>query len=98
MAQDSLDLTTLSADYAAGRRRIADVLKRVRERIAAYADPAVWISRLSDEAIDAQIGRAEIGRAGGAALPLYGIPFAVKDNIDVEGEVTTAACPAFAYR
>ena len=31
-------------------------------------------------------------------LPLYGIPFAVKDNIDVAGLVTTAACPAFAYQ
>ena len=31
-------------------------------------------------------------------LPLWGIPFAVKDNIDVAGLETTAACPAFAYR
>src|SRR5688572_15679502 len=35
--------------------------------------------------------------ASGAVLPLYGIPFAVKDNIDVAGCPTTAACPAFSY-
>ena len=37
-------------------------------------------------------------RAAGERLPLYGLPFAVKDNIDVAGLPTTAACPAFAYR
>ena len=42
--------------------------------------------------------RATLARAGDKSLPLYGIPVAVKDNIDVEGLPTTAACPAFAYR
>jgi allophanate hydrolase len=36
--------------------------------------------------------------AGPAGRPLFGKVFAVKDNIDVAGLETTAACPAFAYR
>ncbi|HTW93667.1 MAG TPA: allophanate hydrolase [Tepidisphaeraceae bacterium] len=97
MSDESLDLTTLSADYAAGRRHAPDVLRRVGRRMAEYPDPAVWISRLSIDQIDAQVGRITLARSCGASLPLYGIPFAVKDNIDIEGQTTTAACPAFGY-
>jgi allophanate hydrolase len=60
-----------------------------------HADPAIWIARVPDEAIRAraQALHAE-GRQGRA---LWGVPFAVKDNIDVAGLPTTAACPGFAY-
>jgi len=98
MPDESLDLTTLSADYAAGRRHARDVLRAVCRKIAEYPDSAIWISRLPMELIDAQIGRINLARSCGASLPLYGVPFAVKDNIDVEGQTTTAACPAFAYQ
>ena len=40
---------------------------------------------------------ATAGAGAGRGLPLVGVPFAVKDNIDVAGLPTTAACPAFAY-
>jgi len=62
----------------------------------------VWISRIDQAGLDAQIKalRERLAAAGGdlAALPLFGVPFAVKDNIDVAGFATTAACPAFAYQ
>jgi Asp-tRNA(Asn)/Glu-tRNA(Gln) amidotransferase A subunit family amidase len=61
------------------------------------ANPAVWISRQSQEEV-LEAARKLSATYGGKSLPLlFGIPFAVKDNIDVEGVVTTAACDSFAY-
>ena len=64
------------------------------------SDPA-WITRVSPEQLTARLAGLAAQRAavGGdlAKLPLYGVPFAVKDNIDAGGWSTTAACPEFAY-
>src|SRR5262245_27518267 len=68
---------------------------RTYARIRAHNDPAVFIS-LRDEA-DALAGAKALAASGRSDLPLYGVPLAVKDNIDVKGLPTTAACPAFAY-
>src|SRR5690554_4207399 len=59
-------------------------------------DPA-WIYIFSADELDAQLKQLEDAGADARALPLYGIPFVVKDNIDVAGIPTTAACPAFSY-
>ncbi len=62
---------------------------------AEHGDPAIWITRLHDDDIRA---RARVLAAEGPrGRKLWGVPFAVKDNIDVAGIPTTAACPAFAY-
>jgi allophanate hydrolase len=61
----------------------------------AHADPAIWIFRRSDQAILADASALQTEGPRGRAL--WGVPFAVKDNIDVAGIPTTAACPGFAY-
>lgn len=69
-------------------------------RIAAYdaVQPQIWISRTAPDDVIAAARAVDARVAAGETLPLAGVPFAAKDNIDVAGLETTAACPAFAYR
>lgn len=62
---------------------------------AAYADPALWIHRVPDAALLARAAALEA--EGALGRPFWGVPVAVKDNIDVAGMPTTAACQDFAY-
>jgi len=82
--------------YRAGAATPADIVARSYARIRALDDPAVFISLLDEQ--DALAQAQKLTADGNRDLPLYGIPIAVKDNIDVRGLPTTAACPAFAYR
>ena len=64
-------------------------------RLAAEAQDPAWIHRCDAGFLAQQCER--LAQADRSRLPLYGVPFAVKDNIDVAGLPTTAACPAFAF-
>lgn len=94
----SLTLASLRAAYDEGMR-VEDVIGEVLVRMDAYADKAVWIARADADVLIAQarvldaMSREQRGR-----MALFGVPFAVKDNIDVVGLPTSAACPAFAYQ
>lgn len=85
----------LRAAYAAGACTPVDVAEGVIARLhGPGADPGpAWISLVAPAVLRAR-ARNVAGRPG---LPLAGVPFAVKDNIDVAGLMTTAACPGFAY-
>ena len=78
--------------YADGLRP-DDLLPALVETLAA-ADTA-WIWRAPTSFVLAQL--AALPARPDASMPLWGVPFAVKDNIDVAGVPTTGACPAFAY-
>ncbi len=91
----SLDLITLRDKYLAGALNPETVVSLALDRIEKSTRSGVWISTAERDTVlaEAMALRARDPRT----LPLYGIPFAVKDNIDVAGFPTTAACPAFAY-
>ena len=90
-------IAELRAGYLAGRWSTAEVVGEVFDRIAKAAeiDPAIWITLRARQAVLAEA--AALSGRDPASLPLFGIPFAVKDNIDVAGLPTTAACPEYAY-
>ncbi len=87
----------LSHGYRANQFTPLDVVRELAARCDAYPDPAVWITRVPFAQLEAR-ATALMADPAARLLPLYGIPFAVKDNIDTAGLPTTAACPAFAYQ
>jgi allophanate hydrolase len=89
---------TVAAIVAAHRARTsspAETVARSFARIRSYNDPAVFISLRAEK--DAIAEAESLAAKDANALPLFGVPVAVKDNIDVKGLPTTAACPAFSY-
>src|SRR5689334_12753180 len=93
----SLDLPTLKMCYDTGELSTVRLMEMLLPALQDYPDPAVWIYRHSRESLLAQAEAVDKRRRAGEKLPLFGVPFAVKDNIDVAGLPTTAACPAYSY-
>ena len=92
-----LGVHQLRAAYRAGSLSCSQVIDDILKRIAAAGDDKVWINRTADADLRAAATKLDALRGEIDKLPLYGVPFAVKDNIDVAGLPTTAACPGFAY-
>jgi allophanate hydrolase len=97
MHPTSFALDALRQAYQAGKSTPTETVKQCFDRIDASGGlPPIWISLVDREAALSRAHELEQS-ASSLALPLYGIPFAVKDNMDVAGMQTTAACPDYAY-
>src|ERR1700738_4127707 len=93
LSEVSLDIGSLQAHYNSGSLTPGAVIREVYRRIRSFSHNPVWIPLVPEE----DSIRAAEALHGTAAHPLFGIPFAIKDNIDAANLPTTAGCPAFSY-
>ncbi|MCX2898289.1 allophanate hydrolase [Pseudomonas mandelii] len=92
----NLQLDALRSAYRDGSLTPRQLLPALRDKAAALnPDYHLFIHLLSAEELEPYL--AALDDRDIDSLPLYGVPFAIKDNIDLAGIPTTAACPAFAY-
>ena len=91
----SLDIATLRRLYQSGELTPLKLVEDLLARMAGEDTHHIWISRLDADTLRACARNLEDKEP--ASMPLYGIPFAIKDNIDLAGLPTTAGCPEFAY-
>lgn len=93
----SMEIGALLPAFARGTLRPLDVLNEIYGRIEAAGQAPTFIELVPDWVARGMLEDAERRRAEGASLPLFGIPFAIKDNIDLANVGTTAGCAAFRY-
>ena len=92
---DSLDLAALAVGYRSAGLTPTAVVIGILERIAGRGDDKVWIHLLPRDELLAIAKGLEV--TDPASKPLFGVPFAIKDNLDLAGHPTTAGCPSYAY-
>jgi allophanate hydrolase len=91
----NLNITALQQAYKNNDITPKDLIYKLRDQALDQQDYNVWITLLNEIQLDEYLSYLE-GKSM-ADLPLYGIPFAIKDNIDLAGVPTTAGCPDFTY-
>ena len=90
-----MSITGLSAAYANGEITPSSLMEFIRAKSDQFEEHNIWIKLLSPEELEPYLDALAL--LDPATSPLWGIPFALKDNIDLAGIATTAACEAFAY-
>lgn len=91
----NLTIAYLQAQYRAGTLTPTELIKQLDAEIGETNSHNIWIRRLT--LAEMLVYAKNLEGKDSASLPLYGIPFAIKDNIDLAGVPTTAACPDFAF-
>ena len=91
----SLNITELHERYRNGLSSPETLIADITAKIKSFEEYNIWIRLLNEDEIENYLSNLQ-GK-GPDDLPLYGIPFAIKDNIDLVGIPTTAACPEFSY-
>lgn len=90
-----MSISGLSAAYRAGRLSPKAMMTDLLQRAGSYPEHNIWIYRLSEAELQPYLDA--LMEKDPETTPLWGIPFAIKDNIDLAGVPTTAGCAEFAY-
>jgi allophanate hydrolase len=91
----NLSILHLQTQYREGSLTPTQLVKLLEVEIGDANSHNVWIRRLT--LAEMLVYAKNLEGKNAASLPLYGIPFAIKDNIDLAGTPTTAGCPDFAF-
>ncbi|QIA64984.1 allophanate hydrolase [Vibrio astriarenae] len=92
---EPMTISGLREAYLNGELNAEQFLRGKLEQVRADSSNA-WLSVISDQQLDAYL--ADLAKQDIEQLPLFGVPFAIKDNIDLQGLDTTAGCEAYRYQ
>jgi len=90
-----MTISGLQNHYARGDFSPAELIEAIIENSHAFTENPIWIYQLNTQELTPYLDHLQ--RTKNQNLPLWGIPFAIKDNIDLKGVPTTAGCKAFSY-